>query len=193
VPQKILEISMKVVIVGDSTVGKTCLLSRLTTGQFNPTNLPTIGAAFQNQIMTTSKGSVTLQLWDTAGQERYRALTPMYYRNAQVIVMVFDLTSSHSFNSLDDWKKDLEGKADRDVQLFLVGTKSDLVSERVVEPKSSRNFANRIGAVDYIETSSKTGAGVTSLFTKVAECTQMKSQVQFDSLPAASDDTGCKC
>lgn len=185
---------MKVVVVGDSTVGKTCLLSRLTTGQFNPSNLPTIGAAFQNQILTTSKGSAALQIWDTAGQERYRALTPMYYRNAQVIVMVFDLTNNSSFTSLDDWMADLQGKADSDVQLFVVGNKADLVAERSVEERAAKNFAEKIGAIEYLETSAKSGQGVTGLFTKVAESAQSKSQVAFDALPvAAVEESNCKC
>jgi small GTP-binding protein len=185
---------MKVVIVGDSTVGKTCLLSRLTTGQFNPNNLPTIGAAFQNHTITTAKGTATLQIWDTAGQERYRALTPMYYRNAQVIVMVFDLTSTQSFASLEDWNLDLEGKADNDVQLFVVGNKADLVGERAVEEGIARAFAQKIGAIEYLETSAKSGQGVVGLFTKVAESAQAKTQVVFDSVPVAeSGDSQCKC
>jgi small GTP-binding protein len=185
---------MKVVIVGDSTVGKTCLLSRLTTGQFHPDNLPTIGAAFQNHTIATSKGTATLQIWDTAGQERYRALTPMYYRNAQVIVMVFDLTSTQSFQSLQDWHSDLEGKSDNDVQIFVVGNKADLAGERVVEENIAKAFAERIAAVEYLETSAKSGHGVAALFDRVAESAQARTQVAFDNLPVAeSVDAQCKC
>jgi small GTP-binding protein len=185
---------MKVVVVGDSTVGKTCLLSRLATGQFNPNNLPTVGAAFQNHSVTTPRGTVTLQIWDTAGQERYRALTPMYYRNAQVVVLVFDLTSSATLTSLDEWRADLNGKADQNVQLFVVGTKSDLTSERAVEARLGRAFAEKISAVDYFETSAKNGNGVNALFTKVAESTQGRGQAAFDSLqPQESSESKCKC
>jgi small GTP-binding protein len=185
---------MKVVIVGDSTVGKTCLLSRLATGQFISSNLPTVGAAFQNHSVTTAKGTVSLQIWDTAGQERYRALTPMYYRNAQVVILVFDLTSSATFTSLDEWRADLNGKADHSVQLFVVGTKSDLASERAVEARLGREFAEKINAVDYFETSAKTGSGVNALFARVAESTQGRTQVAFDTpTPEAADASNCKC
>jgi small GTP-binding protein len=164
------------------------------TGQFSPSTLPTIGAAFQNHIMNTSKGAVTLQIWDTAGQERYRALTPMYYRNAQVIVLVFDLTSSQTFASLDDWMADLEGKANDDVQMFVVGNKADLTADRLIEANAGRGFADKIGAVDFVETSAKSGQGVNELFSKVADTAQARSQAIVDSLPSvAANEESCKC
>jgi small GTP-binding protein len=160
---------MKVVIIGDSQVGKTCILGRLTAGRFNPESMPTIGAAFQNHTLATAAGIVSLQIWDTAGQERYRSLAPMYYRNAQAAIVVFDLTSLQSFQSLDQWRADLEGKRAADLRLFVVGNKADLVDRRVVEKQCALEFAARCGAVEYIETSAKSGQGITDLFKKVAE------------------------
>jgi GTPase SAR1 family protein len=118
----------------------------------------------------------------------------MYYRNAQVIVMVFDLTSTHSFKSLEDWRADLEGKADNEVQLFVVGNKADLVGERAIEINIAKAFAEQIEAVEYLETSAKSGQGVAALFAKVAESAQARTQVAFDSLPVVdSAESECKC
>jgi GTPase SAR1 family protein len=118
----------------------------------------------------------------------------MYYRNAQVIVLVFDLTSSQTFASLDDWMTDLDGKADDDVQLFVVGNKADLTTERLIESKAGRDFAEKIGAVAFLETSAKSGQGVNDLFSKIADSAQAQRQAQFDSLPSVTaDERSCKC
>jgi small GTP-binding protein len=160
---------MKVVIIGDSLVGKTCILVRLTAGKFDLESFPTIGAAFQNHVLVTENGSVTLHIWDTAGQEKYHSLTPMYYQNAQVAILVFDLTRLKSFESLDQWMEQLNGKRDTDLKIFLVGNKADLIDERAVEEDRAQDFAAKSGAVAYIKTSAKSGEGIIELFTKVAE------------------------
>ncbi|OHS97348.1 small GTP-binding protein [Tritrichomonas foetus] len=160
---------MKVVLVGDTQVGKTCILGRLTTGTFRASSPATVGAAFQNHVMTTSKGVVTMQIWDTAGQEKYRALAPMYYRSAQVAILFFDLTNLESFRSLDQWANELEEKTTGELRLFLVGNKCDLEAERKVKREEAEEFGFQHGAIEYVETSAKTGAGVVELFTKVAE------------------------
>jgi small GTP-binding protein len=185
---------MKVVVVGDTQVGKTCLVARLVTDQFHATGLPTIGAAFQNHIITTSKGAVTLQIWDTAGQEKYRALTPMYYRNARAALVVFDVTNHQSFQALEEWITDLDSNPDS-VTLFLVGNKCDLEDDRVVTTNMAKDWADQHEAVTYVETSAKTGMGVIDLFTRVAEC--VVSDAAFaEELPRRPDDDGkrkCKC
>jgi Ras-related protein Rab-8A len=182
---------MKVVIIGDHTVGKSCLLSRLTTGQFGP---EPIGMIFQTHTFTTAKGTATLQIWDNGGQERFQPLTPIYYRGALVVVMVFDLTRNQSFASLEDWDLDIDQKADNLVRRFVVGNKADLVGERAVEEGIARAFAEKIGATEYFETSAKSGQGVVELFTKVAETAQARAQVVFDSVPVAeSGDSQSRC
>ena len=196
---------MKVVLVGDTQVGKTCILGRLTTGSFRSSSPATVGAAFQNHVMTTSKGAVTMQIWDTAGQEKYRALAPMYYRSAHVAILFFDLTNRESFNSLDQWANELEEKTTGELRLFLVGNKVDLESDRKVTKEEAEEFGFQHGAIEYFETSAKTGQGVIELFTKVAEMsenfdnqtteTSKTSPTIDNSLSSTSpvQSGGCKC
>lgn len=160
---------MKIVLVGDTQVGKTCLIKRLSTGTFYDNNPPTIGAAFQNHVLQTSKGSVSLQIWDTAGQEKFRALAPMYYRSAAVAILCFDLTNKRSFEALDQWTQELIEKASPTMKLVIVGNKKDLVNDRVVSSEDANSYSLSHGAVLYCETSALTGEGIFELFTKIAE------------------------
>jgi small GTP-binding protein len=160
---------MKVVLIGDTQVGKTCLLGRITTNGFKSMSPPTVGAAFQTVTISTAAGAVNLQIWDTAGQEKYRALTPMYYRSAQVAILVFDVTNFTSYSGLQQWFSDLEQKTEVVMRIFLVGNKCDLADDRKVSSVDAQRLAEQNGAVAYCETSAKTGTGVASLFRRVAE------------------------
>jgi small GTP-binding protein len=187
---------MKVVIVGDTQVGKTCLLSRLTTGQFQGTDQPTIGAGFQNLAITAAHGVVSLQIWDTAGQEQYRSLAPMYYRNAQAAILVFDLTNHRSFLGLEDWVAELEAReADDRVKLFVVGNKCDLAQDRVLDRAKAERFAQSHHALAYYETSAKTGDGVIELFTEVADSATVKKQAltELAQGPVPAQNGECLC
>jgi small GTP-binding protein len=155
---------MKMVLVGDTQIGKICLARRLATRQLQTGSLPTIGAASQNHIILTSNGPVKLQIWDTAGQEKYRALILMYCRNAQAAVLVFDLTSVETFNTLKEWGEHLEA-----LKIFLVGKKLDLTDERQVTAARTAECVQAHGVLDHFETSIKRGDGVIDLFTTVAE------------------------
>ena len=160
---------MKIVLIGDTQVGKTCIIRRLSENQFSSNVSATIGAAFQNHIMQTKKGSVSFQIWDTAGQEKFRALAPMYYRSASVAILCFDLTNKQTFESLEQWFSELKEKASHDLRVIVVGTKNDLVDERVIEENDGILFARFHGALFYTETSAKTGDGIIELFTRIAE------------------------
>ncbi|KAH0786131.1 small GTP-binding protein [Histomonas meleagridis] len=193
---------IKVVLIGDTQVGKTCVLTRLTSGSFKPYP-PTIGAAFQNYIMTTDKGSVELQIWDTAGQEKFRTLAPMYYRAAQCAILFFDLTQASSFQNLEQWSSELEDKTDGNMRVFLVGNKVDLADQRVISSEDAKSFSFEHGMVEYFETSAKTGEGVRELFTRVAECastfkatpaTEQEKHVDIKQTSTTSgDNSDCKC
>jgi small GTP-binding protein len=159
---------MKVVLVGDTKVVKTCLLNRLTTGTFRDT-AATIGAAFQTPTVQTSSGARTLQIWDTAGQEKYRSLTPMYYRAAQVAIICFDLTNRDSYDAVGPWADELSQKATNEIQTIIVGNKADITDQRVITHEEATELAFQKGAAFFVECSAKTGAGVMDLFTKVAE------------------------
>lgn len=160
---------MKVVLVGDTQVGKTCMLNRLITKSFKDSTNATVGAAFQTHVVATENGCVTMQIWDTAGQEKYRALAPMYYRSANVAIICYDITNAESFKAADVWASELAQKAPSELQVIIAGTKADLENDRAVSKEEGRKFAETRGASDYIECSAKTGENVVAIFTKAAE------------------------
>ncbi|KAK8882405.1 Ras- protein Rab-12 [Tritrichomonas musculus] len=160
---------MKVVLLGNTRVGKTSMLARLTNGVFKEDTSATIGAAFQTHVISSDSGCITMQIWDTAGQEKYRALAPMYYRSANVAVLCFDLTNRESFQSLELWVEELVEKGPSNLITVLVGTKLDLVESRVISSEEAESFASRNSMAFYGECSAKTGIGVNNIFTKIAE------------------------
>jgi small GTP-binding protein len=161
--------SLKIVLVGDTKVGKSCILTRFVQGTFDRTMPATIGAAFLNKVVTTANGPVRLQLWDTAGQEKFRSLAPMYYRASAVAILVYDVTSKSSLDGLEDWNAEIADKAPHNIKVIVVGNKIDLVDERVVPTASGQDLMKRLNAVHYAETSAQTGAGINELFTEIAE------------------------
>eukprot|EP01126_Amoeba_proteus_P043958 TRINITY_DN4859_c0_g1_i10.p1 TRINITY_DN4859_c0_g1~~TRINITY_DN4859_c0_g1_i10.p1 ORF type:complete len:153 (-),score=17.78 TRINITY_DN4859_c0_g1_i10:570-1028(-) len=122
----------KVVFVGDSTVGKTALVTRFVNKQFSERSISTIGASFHAQEVILDNGKVQFEIWDTAGQERFAPLVPMYYRGAHVAVVVFDLTNYDSFLRAQDWIEELLLKGNPKTVIVLAGNKSDLIEMRQV-------------------------------------------------------------
>jgi small GTP-binding protein len=179
---------MKDILVGDTKVGKTCLLNRLTTGTFRDT-AATIGAAFQTHTVQTASGARTLQIWDTAGQEKYRSLAPMYYRAAQVALICFDLTNRESYDAVGPWADELAEKTTGEIQMLIVGNKADLDEQRVVTHEEANELAFQKGAAFYLECSAKTGVVVMDLFTKIAELVPAAPAQVAPDIPAASG--GC--
>ena len=160
--------SLKVVLVGDTKVGKSCILSRFVQGTFDRNMPATIGAAFLTKVITTPNGPVRLQLWDTAGQEKFRSLAPMYYRSSAVAVLVYDVTSKQSLDGLEDWAAEIADKAPHNIKLVVVGNKIDMVEERCVPEVSGQEFARNLHAVLHKETSAKTGEGINEVFNEIA-------------------------
>ncbi|KAH0793333.1 small GTP-binding protein [Histomonas meleagridis] len=183
--------TIKIVLVGDTRVGKSCLLSKFVQGSFDKDMPATIGAAFFIKIIQTPNGNVRLQLWDTAGQEQFRSLAPMYYRSASVAVLVFDLTSKSTLDGLDEWAAEILDKAPPGVRLVVIGNKLDLKEERVIPEHSGRAVANKFGAVLYGETSAKTGEGIQEIFSKIAELDITNEVVQEVSKTFPEEKKGC--
>jgi len=155
----------KVVLVGDSGVGKSNLLGRYTRNVFSEDTKSTIGVEFATRILEMEDGKkVKVQIWDTAGQERYRAITNAYYRGALGAVMVYDCTKTSTFENISRWHKELEDHANREIQMVLVGNKADLASDhREVSTEHVESLAKELN-VDLFEASAKSGHNVDEAF-----------------------------
>lgn len=157
----------KIVLLGDSFVGKTSLVHRLTSNSFDPNLTNTIGAAFISKEHTFKDRTVKLEIWDTAGQERYKSLTPMYYRNSKVALVCFDVSDVEgSFERAKYWIEQLAILGPQDLSVKLVGNKLDLSDN--VDLLLTREFC-RDHDLPLLLTSAKLGTGVTELFDKIVE------------------------
>ena len=155
----------KVLLIGDSGVGKSCILLRFCDGSFNPNQQSTIGVDFKVKTIVCSNKTCKMTLWDTAGQERFRTLTSSYYRGAQGIVLVYDVTNRDSFDYLPQWLKEVDvysPNGGKDVVKILVGNKIDL-EDRVVSRKEGEAWARSKGMM-YLECSAATSEGITQTF-----------------------------
>jgi small GTP-binding protein len=186
--------SLKVVIIGDTKVGKSCILTRFDQNKFDRDRPATIGAAFLPKVVSTPEGGVRLQLWDTAGQEQFRSLSPMYYRATAAAVLVFDITSRSTLESLSDWKAELVEKAPPSIQIIVVGNKSDLADERVVSETEATEVADSLGARFYTETSALSGDGIEDLFKRIAEIDPAEEQIfQMTNLKPGGGEEPSQC
>jgi len=154
----------KLVLLGDASVGKSCLVVRFAKGEFYEYQEPTIGAAFMTQTVSLGDVIVKFEIWDTAGQERYKSLAPMYYRGAAAAVVVYDITSKESFEAAKAWVTELQST---DTLIALAGNKSDLDASRVIDGDTARSYADTTGIL-YMETSAKSGQNVSELFHEIA-------------------------
>jgi len=166
----------KIILVGDSSVGKSCLLMKYADNEFTTAHQATIGVDFRiaTQDITVHRNGrqydmrAKMQLWDTAGQERFRAITAGYYRGAHGLLVVYDKTNEESFNNVHTWMQEIQMHASPNVQLILVANKSDLKSKTQVDTARGKQLADELG-IPFIETSAKEGHGVHEAFTRIAQ------------------------
>ncbi|OHT17511.1 small GTP-binding protein [Tritrichomonas foetus] len=159
---------LKAVFVGEASVGKTCIVNRISKDEYHEGAEATVGAANVSVQITTSDGTVEFNIWDTAGQERYRSLAPMYFSGAALAFLVFDVTSEKSFHALDVFYELLVQKSPEYVKFVVIGNKADLASDREITAKQGEDYAMSIGAEFYIECSAKTGLAIRELFERAA-------------------------
>ena len=161
---------VKTVLVGDAGVGKTCIAERISHDVFNDNTYATVGAANLSVVIPSSRGDITFTIWDTAGQERYRSLAPMYFTGAYCAILVFDITSKESFETLNQFYENLQSRAPPECVYVLVGNKLDKANQRQIDQDKANDYSHQIGAFQYIETSALTGEGIKELFNTIAEC-----------------------
>jgi small GTP-binding protein len=160
--------TLKAVLVGDSTVGKTSILTVANTGQFEAGAAPTVGACFVANNYTFSDHSVRLNIWDTAGQERYRALAPMYYHDMDIGCIVYAIDSSQSFEAVESWYEGIVSQVSQRPAIYLIGNKQDLAKHRKVTEEMGTELAEKIGA-QFREVSALTNCTeITDLFREMA-------------------------
>ncbi|EOA13956.1 hypothetical protein CARUB_v10027077mg [Capsella rubella] len=133
----------KVVLIGDSAVGKSQLLARFSRNEFSIESKATIGVEFQTRTLEIDHKTIKAQIWDTAGQERYRAVTSAYYRGAVGAMLVYDITKRQSFDHVARWLEELKGHADKNIVIMLIGNKTDLGTLRAVPTEDAKEFAQR--------------------------------------------------
>jgi small GTP-binding protein len=161
------EIRLKLLIIGDSNVGKTSMLLNYTDNYFPETHLATIGVEYKVKELTSDKYNITLQIWDTAGQERFRSITKSFFRNTNGILFVYDITSRKSFQSVKDWIKDSE-LHDNGFAKILAGNKIDLEEKREIKFEELKDFGEK-KKIEVVETSAKTRKNIDEAFKKIVD------------------------
>ncbi|KAL6561609.1 Ras-related protein RABA1f [Orobanche minor] len=176
----------KVVLIGDSGVGKSNLLSRFTRNEFSLESKSTIGVEFATRSIRVNEKVVKAQIWDTAGQERYRAITSAYYRGAVGALLVYDVTRHVTFENVERWLKELRDHTDSNIVIMLVGNKADLRHLRAVSTEDAKAFAERERTF-FMETSALESMNVENAFTEVL--TQIHHVVSKKALEGGDDPT----
>ncbi|KAI8644976.1 ras family-domain-containing protein [Parasitella parasitica] len=197
---------IKLLLIGDSGVGKSCLLLRFSDDSFTPSFITTIGIDFKIRTIELDGKRIKLQIWDTAGQERFRTITTAYYRGAMGILLVYDTTDEKSFANVRNWFSNIEQHASEGVNQILIGNKCDMEDKRVVAKEQGQALASELG-IRFMETSAKANIGVEEAFfdlardikkrlidTQQAQQPRQREEVKLDSSsPSKSNSSGGCC
>ena len=172
---------IKLLLIGDSGVGKSCLLLRFSEDSFTPSFITTIGIDFKIRTVEIDGKKIKLQIWDTAGQERFRTITTAYYRGAMGILLVYDVTEEKSFLSIRNWIANVDQFAQEGVNRILIGNKSDMSSKRTVDYAAGKALADEYG-IRFLETSAKNSTNVDEAFVSLARDIKKRT---IDAAPVA--------
>ena len=157
------DVKYKIMVLGESKVGKTSLIKRFTKDQFGGVYLTTVGMDFQDKIIEIEDKKVRLQVWDTAGQERFRNVTKSYFQSSHGLLVVYDITDKESFEKINFWMKNIKENAPENAKLILVGNKCDLANERQVSYEEGEKKASNYN-IKFFESSAKEGTNVKEFF-----------------------------
>ena len=163
------DLSFKIIVIGDSGVGKSCLTNRATTNLFEETYSATVGFEFLSFNVKMNDKVVKLQIWDTCGQELYRSLITNFYRNSSLAIIVYAINSKDSFDNIEIWLRELRTHSNPDAKVFLIGNKIDLENERKITKEQGENYAKTNKLDLFIESSAKTGFNSKKIFIKAAK------------------------
>jgi len=166
--KKQYDLLFKLLLIGDSGVGKTCILYRFSDDAFNTTFISTIGIDFKIKTIELRGKKIKLQIWDTAGQERFHTITTSYYRGAMGIMLVYDITNAKSFDNIAKWLRNIDEHASEDVVKMLLGNKCDMTDRRVVSKERGETIAID-HQIRFLETSAKSNINIDKAFYDLAE------------------------
>ena len=156
----------KIVLIGDTSVGKTNILSKFLSNEFDPDSKATVGVEFGTKDFKIENNIVKVQIWDTAGQERYRSITNAYYKGAKGSLLVYDITSPKTFDNLDKWLSDLKANGEEKISIILIGNKSDLEQERKITIEQGKEKA-AFYKLAFMETSALNGNNIEKAFNEL--------------------------
>lgn len=189
------DVQLKILVIGDSAVGKTSLLLRYIDDAFSPSFLSTIGIDFKKKTVSIDNQSVLLNIWDTAGQERFRTITTSYFRGAQAILLCFDATERQTFMNVASWVNQITENGPEGLACLLVSTKADMIDKIVVTEQEAKALADKHG-MKYIATSAKLNKNVTEAFETLAKDAlktyNATTPVKKDTVKPTANDNGGK-
>ncbi len=163
------DLSFKIIVIGDSGVGKSCLTNKATKNVFEESYNATVGFEFFSFNIKMNEKIIKLQIWDTCGQELYRSLITNFYRNSSLAIMVYAINNKDSFDNIDVWLKELRTHSNPDAKVFLIGNKIDLDTERKVQKEDGENYSNENKLNLFMESSAKTGFNAQKIFIEAAK------------------------
>merc|ERR1719331_1921816 len=179
----------KVLMIGNSGVGKSCLLLRFADDQFQENFMPTIGVDFKIRTINVDEKVCKLQIWDTAGQERFKTITSSYYRGAHGIIVTYDITDRDSFAKVSEWMSEVDKHSDKNISRILVGNKKDLEDQREIQYSEAKDLADHFN-IRFLETSAKNAQNVEDAFTLMTR--EIKSKVATSQPKRANHENSTK-
>ena len=169
----------KIVLIGDTSVGKTNILTKYLSDEFDPESKATVGVEFGTKNFKIENNIVKVQIWDTAGQERYRSITNAYYKGAKGSLLIYDITNKKSFENLEKWIYDIKTNGDDNISIILVGNKSDLENKRVISIEEGKNKA-KLYKFAFMETSALNGNNIAKAFNELIMDVYKKNHEYFE-------------
>ena len=163
------DLSFKIIVVGDSGVGKSCLTMKGTKNHYEESYSPTVGFEFFTFNIRINDKNIKLQIWDTCGQEAYRSLITSFYRNSSLAILVYSIDNQNSYCNIESWLNEIKSQANPEIKIFLIGNKSDLDDQRQIHTDDAKLFSKEHAFNYFVETSAKTGFNAQAVFVRAAK------------------------